>query len=243
MHGSSRILERSCWSTRIAWCAGCGSSAPAQATGRFARLLGTRTASFPSLRVPRSNDDHRSTRNRDTRSTQGLPPPPAHRRPLRAQAQRPRAEGRHVHGPPRRMRRDPRAQRVGQVDARPPALDAALARRRLRAHLRPRRVHGDADRAAARQPRLGRGELLQAHERRGEPRLRRALLRPDARRHEGPDPGDPDARRLPRRATRRADGEPLARDAAEGRPRAGAPHVAGETVASHCIHCGSTEIG
>ena len=75
---------------------------------------------------------------------------------------------------------DPRPERLGQVDARPPALDAAAARRRLRPHLRPRRLRETARRAAARQPRLGRGQLLQADERRGEPLLRGAVLRDDA---------------------------------------------------------------
>ena len=44
-------------------------------------------------------------------------------------------------------------------------------------------------------------------------------------------PGDPRARRLPVEARRRADGEPLARDAAEGRARAGAAHLAGAAAA------------
>ena len=79
------------------------------------------------------------------------------------------------------MRRDPRSERVGEVDARPPALDAPAAGRRRGARLRLRRVQGGADRAAARQPRLGRGELLQEDERGREPLLRGAVLRHGAR--------------------------------------------------------------
>ena len=45
------------------------------------------------------------------------------------------------------------------------------------------------------------------------------------------DPGDPRAGRLPAGPARRADGEPLARDAAEGRARAGAAHLAGRAAA------------
>ena len=64
------------------------------------------------------------------------------------------------------MRRDPRPERLGEVDARAPALDAAPAGQRDGARLRPRRVQGAAQGAAARQPRLGRGQLLQEDERR-----------------------------------------------------------------------------
>ena len=46
-----------------------------------------------------------------------------------------------------------------------------------------------------------------------------------------PDPGDPRARALPEGPAHRLDGEPLARDAAEGRARAGAPHLAGAAPA------------
>ena len=63
---------------------------------------------------------------------------------------------------PRRVRRRARPERLGQVDARPRALDAAALRRRQRARVRPRRRARRARRAPARQPRLGRGVVLQA---------------------------------------------------------------------------------
>src|SRR4026208_2304417 len=49
---------------------------------------------------------------------------------------------------------------------------AARRRRRQRARLRARRLQGSAPGAQARQPRLGRGELLQEDVRRREPALR-----------------------------------------------------------------------
>ena len=52
----------------------------------------------------------------------------------------PALAGRHVHDRARRVRRDPRPERIGQVDACPPALDPADQRRRRGPHLRPRRV-------------------------------------------------------------------------------------------------------
>ena len=141
------------------------------------------------------------------------------------------AEGRLVHDGARRDGRHPRPERVGQVDAGPPALDAAAARRRHGAGLRPRRLHGAAGRAQARQPRLGRGLVLQEDVGGREPQLRGPLLRhdvePDARR----DPAHPRSRRLPGRPAQRVDGEPLARHAAEGRAGAGAAHVAGAAAA------------
>ena len=140
----------------------------------------------------------------------------------------------------RRVRRDPRPERLGQVDARPPALDAAPAGRRRGARLRPRRVQGAARGAAARQPRLGRGELLQEDERGREPRLRGAVLRHGPARDAREDPGDPRARRLPVVAPRRGDGEPLARHAAEGRARARAAHLAGAAAARRADHRLST---
>ena len=94
-------------------------------------------------------------------------------------------------------RRDPRPERLRQVDAGPPALDAAPARRRQRARLRPRRLRRAAPRAAAGQPRLGRGLVLQEDVRRREPELRRAVLRDDGRRDARRDPAHPRARRLP----------------------------------------------
>ena len=50
------------------------------------------------------------------------------------------ARRRQLHHGARRVRRDPRPERVGQVDAGPPALDAAPARRRQRERLRARRL-------------------------------------------------------------------------------------------------------
>ena len=58
------------------------------------------------------------------------------------------AEGRHVHDRAGRVRRDPRPERLGQVDARPPALDAADQRRRRGPDLRPRRLQRVARRSA-----------------------------------------------------------------------------------------------
>src|SRR5262249_35011080 len=126
-----------------------------------------------------------------------------------------------------RVRRDPRPQRVGEVDARPPAVDAASPGRRLGTHLRPRCVHGHAPGSPARQPRVRRGELLQAHERGREPRVRGAVLRAHAPANCPRDPPDPHPRRLPGRAAARADGEPVARGAAEGRARGRSPPLAG----------------
>ena len=141
------------------------------------------------------------------------------------------ARGRQLHDRARRVRRDPGPERLGQVDARPPALDAADQRRRRGAHLRPRRVPRGAGDPQAREPRLGRGELLQEDVRGGEPLLRGPLLRDDAAADARRDPGDPREGRLPGRAARRGDGEPLARHAAEGRARAGAPDLAGAAPA------------
>ena len=74
-----------------------------------------------------------------------------------------------------------------------------LAGRRRGADLRLRRVQGGAGGAPARQPRVGRGELLQEDERGREPRLRGAVLRHGAARDAREDPDDPRAGRLPRR--------------------------------------------
>ena len=136
------------------------------------------------------------------------------------------APGRHVHDRARRVRRHPRPERLGQVDAGPAALHAAAARRRRGAHLRPRRVPRVARDPPAREPRLGRGQLLQEDVRGGEPLLRGAVLRHDAEADARPDPGDPRAGRLPGRPAQRGDGASVARHAAEGRARAGAADVA-----------------
>ena len=130
----------------------------------------------------------------------------------------------------------------GQVDARPPALDAAAARRRQRARSSATTSSREHARGPpARQPRLGRGELLQEDVGGREPRLRGALLRHDAARDARRDPRDPRARSASRAdAARRADGEPLARHAAEGRARAGAAHVARCCCCSTSRRRGST---
>ena len=79
----------------------------------------------------------------------------------------------------RRVHRHPGPERLGEVDAGPAALDAAAAGRRQRAHLRPRHLR-DAGRPHARQPRVGRGVVLQEDVGDREPRLRGAVLRADA---------------------------------------------------------------
>ena len=75
-------------------------------------------------------------------------------------------------------------------------------------------------RAPAREPRLGRGLLLQEDVLDGEPLVRGALLRDDARRDARRDSAHPREGRLPLRSPRRGDGGPLPRHAAEGRARA-----------------------
>ena len=75
-----------------------------------------------------------------------------------AQAGRPR--GRHVLDGARRVRRDPGAERVGQVDPRSPALDLAASGRRGGAGLRPRRFTDSRGRAPPGQPRLGRASFF-----------------------------------------------------------------------------------
>ncbi len=153
---------------------------------------------------------------------QGVPPP--QRPPPRALR---RAEGRLVHDRARRDGRHPGPERLGQVDAGPPALDAAPPRRRHRARLRARRLHRAAAGAQARQPRVGRGVVLQEDVRGREPQLRGALLRHDgAARRASKIPEILDRVGFPADRRERADGEPLARHAAEGRARAGAAHVA-----------------
>ena len=66
--------------------------------------------------------------------------------------------------------------------------------------LRPRRVRGGVDDPPARQPRLGRGELLQEDVRVREPLVRGALLRDDAEPDAHGHPRDPRAGRLPGRS-------------------------------------------
>src|SRR5581483_5079266 len=100
-----------------------------------------------------------------------------------------------------------------------------------RLRLRARRVQGPAGGAPAREPRVGGGELLQEDERGREPRVRCTLLRNDAVGDARADPGHPRARGVPAEPPRRGDGAPVARDAAEGRARAGAAHLAGAPAA------------
>ncbi len=169
------------------------------------------------------------------RPPQGVQAPRQEGGPVRAQ-EAGGAAGRHVHDRAGRVRRDPGSERLGEVDAGPAALDAALPRRRQRRGVRPRRLHGAAPRAQARQPRLGRGQLLQEDVGRREPALRGALLRHGAARDPRQDPRDPDQGRFPGRPAQRADGKPLARDAAEGRARAGAAHLAGAAPAGRADH-------
>ena len=132
----------------------------------------------------------------------------------------------------RRVRRHPGPERLGQVDARPPALDAAAPGRRQR----------DASsattrsRTPARCARLVNRVSVEASffkKMRAAENLSYAARFYGLRPHEtkDADPGDPDARRLPCRPPRRADGEPLARDAAEGRARARAADLAGPAAA------------
>ena len=83
----------------------------------------------------------------------------------------------------------------------------------------------------AREPRVGRGELLQEDVRGREPLVRGAVLRHDAEADARSDPGDPRAGRLPVRPAQRGDGASVARHAAEGRARAGAADVAGAAAA------------
>ena len=130
----------------------------------------------------------------------------------------------------RRVHRDPGPERLGQVDAGPAALHAAPAGRRERAHLRPRHLR-DAGGAAARQPRLGRGVVLQEDVRDREPGLRGALLRADAEGDARADPRDPRPGRLPGSRAHARDGEPVPRHPAEGGARARAPHLAGAAPA------------
>ena len=83
-----------------------------------------------------------------------------------------------------------------------------------------------ARRAPARQPRLGRGLVLQEDVVDREPVLCGQVLRAHRQPDPRPDPGDPRARRLPGRTPQRGHGGPVARDAAEGRARPRAPDAA-----------------
>ena len=112
---------------------------------------------------------------------QGVRPPRQEAGTARTRKRRVAAvTGRQLHDGARRDARDPGPERLGQVDAGPPAVDAAAPRRRQRPRVRPRRLHGAACRAAARQPRLGRGDLLQEDVRAENLQLRLALLRDEA---------------------------------------------------------------
>ena len=111
-----------------------------------------------------------------------------------------RAARRQLPDRPRRVRRDPRAERLGQVDARPPALDAAAARRRQRRGVRDRRVRKAAGRPAPGQPGVSRGVVLQAHVAGREPQLLRPVLRARA----APRPANGSRRSCSRSASRRS---------------------------------------
>ena len=145
-------------------------------------------------------------------------PPPRRRRRVGAQRRLLRDRA-------RRVRRDPRPERLGQVDAGPAALDVAPARRRRGARssatTRSRRREPCAGSSTASRSRRASSRRCP----RREPRLRGALLRDDAGQTRERDPADPRARRLPA-DRRRADGEPVPRHAAEGRARPRAAHVA-----------------
>ena len=98
--------------------------------------------------------------------------------------------------------------------------------------LRPRRLQGAARGPPAREPRLGRGLVLQEDVGGREPLVRGAVLRHDRRAQTRAQiPRDPRAGRLPADRRGRADGEPLARHAAEGRARARAADLAGAAAA------------
>src|SRR3989440_8839153 len=158
-------------------------------------------------------------RRRSSQPAQGVRPQGRPPWPAQAPASRRRAQGRHLRDRARRVRRDPGAERLGQVDARPAALHPAAPRGWRRAHLRTRRLPRASRRPAAREPSLRRGELLQEDVRGREPQLRRALLRHDAPPDAPPDPRAPRPGRLPAGPPRRGDGGPLTRDAAKGRAR------------------------
>ena len=104
------------------------------------------------------------------------------------------------------------------------------------AGLRPRRVQGAARGQPARQPRVGRGLVLQEDVVGGEPVLRGALLRHVAARHPQEDPGDPRAGRVPAGPAVRVDGEPVARNAAEGRARPRAADVTRRAAPGRADH-------
>ena len=124
------------------------------------------------------------------------------------------------------MRRHPGAERLGEVDARAPPLDAPAPRRRVGDRVRKRRLPAPARGTAAGEPRVGRGVVLQAHVAGREPELLRPLLRDDPAPVARGDPAHPRAGRVPARAARRADGGPVARHAAEDRACPRAPHRA-----------------
>ena len=166
---------------------------------------------------------------------QGLHPP---RRlaPLRSAPPRAGPARRQLPDRPRRVRRDPRAERLGEVDARPPALDTAPARRRQRRSVRHRRVREASGRAAPGQPGVRRGVVLQTHVAGREPQLLRPVLRTRAAPDPRTDPADPAAGRLPAGAARRADGGPVAGHAAEGRAGPRAADLAGAAAAGRADH-------
>ena len=166
-------------------------------------------------------------RSRSRQLAQGVLPPRCDAdAPAQAAEARRGARGRDVHDGARRVRRHPGPERLGQVNAGPAAVDAAAARRRQRDDLRPRRRQGVARRAAARQPCVGRGLVLQEDVVGGEPLVRGAVLRHG--------PARDATRRSPRSSSRvgfpigpqaRGHGAPVPRHAAEGRACARAADV------------------
>ena len=161
---------------------------------------------------------------RGARVAQGFRPqgPAAIGRTARRRARGPDARGRAG-----RVRRDPRSERLGQVDARPAALDAPARPTAASA-----KVFGydvvRQDKAVRRLVNRVSVEACFFKKMSPSENLRYAarfygMTLSETR---DADPRDPRAGRLPARAARRADGEPLARDAAEGRARASAAHVA-----------------
>ena len=119
------------------------------------------------------------------------------------------ADGRVVHDRPRRVRRDPRSERIGEVDARADRSRRCCCRTvAARASSATTSVR-DARGAPSRQPRVGRGVVLQADVGVREPRLRGAFLRLHARRRRASgSPRSSSGSASRSRATRRADGGP-----------------------------------
>src|SRR6266403_422974 len=124
------------------------------------------------------------------------------------------------------MSRDPGSERLGQVDSGPAAFDAAAAGRRHRRDLRPRRRPGLALGTEAGEPGVRRGLVLQEDVVRGELVVCREVLRHGPDRDAGEDPEDPEPCWFPDGPEARGYGAPVSGNAAEGRARARAAHLA-----------------